>query len=373
MAKNDQLTPILRTKLRAPRVTSKVIRRRRLNQLLDEYLELPVTLVSAPAGYGKSTLVAEWLTTSKDSSAWLSLDQTDSDLPIFLRYLLAAIETAAPGACEDLQSGLMFHELPPVATIARLLVNELDSLSEDIVIVLDDYHLIRDNAIQELLTEVLRYPPAPLHLVVVSRADPPLPLASIRATGRLGEVRAKDLQFTSGEVAELLSVGFELEFDDEVARRVQETTEGWPVALHLTALWLRDHQDAEAVLAHLGRGAVTMATELVSEVLSAQPAKYRDCLIRLSVLDRFSAPLCETVCGHADGDLPEGSGAEFIDWLERSDLFINVLDDERAWYRFHHLFRDFLTSELEDRCSADEIVAVHRRAADWFEANGLRR
>jgi LuxR family maltose regulon positive regulatory protein len=353
-------------------VATRVVERPRLFELLDGGTELPLTLVSAPAGYGKSTLVASWLSVTKRPTAWLSLDDSDSDLGVFLRYLLAAIDVAAPGACRATSALLRVAELPSAESIAGVLVNELDELDAGLTLVLDDYHQIHDAQIHDLLTRILRHPPRPLLLVVLTRADPPLPLATARRAGMIVEIRAKDLEFTTEEADALLADTLGPAVTRVALSRLLATTEGWPVGLRLAALTLRGQPDPEPILKRIEGSAMWAGAALVAEVLSTLPSEYQECLLRISLVDRFSAPLCESLCSdHGVNRLPGQSAEEFLSWLERSDLFITALDDNREWYRFHHLFRDLLQRRLEDRMTSEALSDLRRKAGAWFDDNGL--
>jgi LuxR family maltose regulon positive regulatory protein len=368
----NDLTPVLRTKLHPPRVTTRVVERPRLFERLDEGAELPLTLVSAPAGYGKSTLVASWLSATGRAAAWLSLDEGDSDLAVFLRYLLAAIDTEVPGACPETSALIRVAEPPSAAAIAGVLTNELDELDDDLTLVLDDYHLIHDVRVHELLSGLLRHPPRPLRIVVLTRADPPLPLATARRNGMLGEVRSKNLEFTTDEANALLTDSLGPDITPVVLSRLLSTTEGWPVGLRLAALTLRGQSDPEPILMRIEGSAMWAGAALVAEVLSRLPSEYQECLLRISVVDRFCARLCESLCRDGDINRLQGqSGEEFLGWLERSDLFIMALDDDNEWYRFHHLFRDLLQRRLCEHLPSDAIADLRRAAGEWFESQGF--
>lgn len=371
MPERESPSLLIRTKLHPPQVATRVVARPRLFGLLDEGTELPLTLVSAPAGYGKSTLVASWAAATDRTAAWLSLDDGDSDLGVFLRYLLAAIETAAPGACPESSALLRVAELPSATAIKGVLLNELAELDDGLSLIIDDYHLIHDTRIHELLSGLLRHPPRQFHLVVLTRADPPLPLATMRRTGMVVEVRSQDLEFNTEEADALLADVLGPAVTRVALSRLLEATEGWPVGLRLAALTLRGQADPEPVLERIAGSAMWAGAALVGEVLATLPSEYQEWLLRISLVDRFCAPLCELLCADPDVDLlPDRSGTELLSWLESSDLFIIALDDDHRWFRFHHLFRDLLQHRLKERKTSEDIADLRLTAGTWFQANG---
>jgi LuxR family transcriptional regulator, maltose regulon positive regulatory protein len=325
-----------------------------------------LTLVSAPAGFGKSTLVTEWVATAATegyATAWLSLDQRDNDPGLFWRYLIAALRTAAPdvgaGACALLESA----QSPLEAVLASLL-NDLDSLENDVVLVLDDYHVIEAQEVHQSMTFLIEHLPPQAHLVVASRADPALPLARLRAGGELVEVRAADLRFTPDEAAAYLNgvMGLDLTTEDVVA--LDGRAEGWIAALQLAALSMQGRDDAAEFIAGFAGDDRYIVDYLVGEVLQRQSQEVRDFLLQTSVLARLTGSLCDTLTG-------QHGGQAMLQSLEQANLFLVPLDDRRHWYRYHHLFRDVLRARLaEERPQA--VGALHRRAADWFERHGER-
>jgi len=357
--------PILRTKLHRPPVVPDLVRRARLHELMDRGLHRPLTVVSAPAGYGKSMLVSRWLESRKEPRAWLSLDESDSDLHEFVGYLIAAVQTAYPDACADTLALLNAPILPPMQALAGSLINELDAIDEPFILVLDDYHRIAAPQVHELLGRLLQHPPRHLHLVIATRRDPPLSLAPMLARDRMTEVRLKDLEFTVPETATLLKQSLDLSVSDNTLDNLQKELEGWIAGLHLVTLTVRYQDDPESFLSGLHGGLRQVQGYLMKEVFAHQPSAMQDWLRKTSILNRFCAPLCEAVAG-TDLD-----GRTFVHSLETSGLFCIALDERSEWYRYHHLFQGLLQRQLTRNSTAQEIAALHLRASEWFENQGL--
>lgn len=356
--------PLVRTKLYRPTVSDGLLVRERLHEAMDARPQAPLTLVSAPAGYGKSVLVGCWVESLAEPSAWLSLDAEDSDLAVFVRYLLAAVRTVFPDACPETGTLLASPNPVPLSVLGRCLVNELDDLGAAWVLVLDDYHQIDPTSeVHELLRFLLSHPARGLKLVIAARSDPPLGIASLRGRGMVVEVRQKDLRFTPAEISEYLRRGFAPDVGPKAIRNLERQTEGWAVGLRLVCLTISDQEDPERILSGLTGGSSSIREYLVEEVLKRQPEKFQRALLETSLLDRFSGPLCTALCG-IDGD-------EFLRYLETANLFVIRLDGQGTWQRYHHLFQELLEGLLERRASAEEISALHGRACDWFEENDL--
>jgi LuxR family maltose regulon positive regulatory protein len=356
--------PLLETKLHVPRWRRGLVARPRLSERLSRGAESALTLVSAPAGFGKTTLLAEWLAVAAAdgrSVAWLSLDQRDNDPALFWTYLVAALTTAAAGVGAGALSLLQSLQPPSEAGLATLL-NELDAISNDVVLVLDDYHVIDARDVQDGMAFLLEHLPPQIHLVIGSRADPALPLARLRGRGELAEIRAADLRFTPGEAAAYLNevMGLALTAADVAA--LEGRTEGWIAALQLAALSLQGREDTAAFIAGFAGDDRYIVDYLAEEVLQRQPGHVQHFLLRTSILDRLCGPLCDAVTGQ-DG------GKAKLAALERGNLFLVPLDDRRLWYRYHQLFADVLQAHLRDERS-DEVPDLHRRASAWYEQNG---
>src|SRR5690349_5286990 len=355
--------PLLETKLHVPRWRRSLVARPRLSERLSRGAESALTLVSAPAGFGKTTLLAEWLATAAAdewSVAWLSLDQRDNDPALFWTYLVAALNTGVTG--EDAVP-LQPPQPPNEAGLVALL-NDLGAISNDVVLVLDDYHVIDARDVQDGMAFLLEHIPPQIHLVIASRTDPPLPLVRLRGRGELAEIRAADLRFTPGEAATYLNevMGLVLTAADVAA--LEGRTEGWIAALQLAALSMQGREDVTAFIDGFAGDDRYIVDFLAEEVLQRQPEHVQHFLLQTSILDRLSGPLCDAVTGQ-DG------GKAKLTALERGNLFLVPLDDRRQWYRYHQLFADVLHARLLDEQPHD-VPELHRRASGWLEKNGER-
>ena len=355
--------PLLETKLHVPRWRRSLVARPRLSERLSRGAESALTLVSAPAGFGKTTLLAEWLAVAAAdgrSVAWLSLDQRDNDPALFWTYVVAALNTGAPGGGAGALSLLQPPRPPNEAGLVTLL-NDLDAISNDVVLVLDDYHVIDARDVQDGMAFLLEHLPPQIHLVIASRTDPPLPLARLRGRGELAEIRAADLRFTPGEAAAYLNevMGLALTAADVAA--LEGRTEGWIAALQLAALSMQGREDTAAFIDGFAGDDRYIVDFLAEEVLQRQPEHVQHFLLQTSILDRLSGPLCDAVTGQ-DG------GKAKLTALERGNLFLVPLDDRRRWYRYHQLFADVLHARLLDE-QPDDVPELHRRASAWYEQN----
>ena len=364
---------ILQTKLYSPHLNAKLVNRERLLAWMNRSQELPLTLVSAPAGYGKSILASQWAAQSSSPVAWLSLDNSDSDLRIFLEYFVAAVTTVAPGSCKATQSLLTSQGLPPLALISANLLNDLQSLDTAIALVLDDYHRIESTSpVHELFRLLLEHPPEQVRFVLLSRRDPPLPLGKLRASGQMLEVRLQDLRFTRSETAVLLTAMSEVIFSDDAITRLQDEIEGWAVGLRLVTLAMRNVADPEVFLKGLHGGLPTARSYLMQEVLGSLAPGMREYLLATSILDRFCAPLVEAIAEVVTLSSPTQLTAdEFIEQLQASNLFTLSLDTRGEWFRYHHLFQELLQEELGRTETSTSLAALHMQASQWFEASSL--
>ena len=355
--------PLLETKLHVPRWRRGLVARPRLSERLSRGAESALTLVSAPAGFGKTTLLAEWLAVAAADGrpvAWLSLDQRDNDPALFWTYLVAALTTAAAGVGAGALSLLQPPEPPSEAGLATLL-NDLDAISDDVVLVLDDYHVIDARDVQDGMAFLLEHLPPQIHLVIGSRADPALPLARLRGRGELAEIRAADLRFTPSEAAAYLNEAMGLALTAADVAALEGRTEGWIAALQLAALSLQGREDIAAFIDGFAGDDRYIVDFLAEEVLQRQPEHVQHFLLQTSILDRLSGPLCDAVTGQ-DG------GKAKLTALERGNLFLVPLDDRRRWYRYHQLFADVLHARLRDE-QPDDVPDLHRRASAWYEQN----
>src|SRR5947209_6802962 len=371
-------TPILATKLYIPRLRPNVVIRPRLLERLNEGLHRKLTLIAAPAGFGKTTLVSEWVEgierpgARRARTAWLSLDEGDSDPPLFLTYLVAALRTIAATLGEGVLGMLRSPQPPPTEAILTALLNEITTIPDNFVFVLDDYHVIEAKAIDHALTYLVDHLPPHMHLVIVTREDPQLPLARLRARGQLTELRATDLGFTPPEAAEFLNQGMGLNLSAEDIAALEKRTEGWIAGLQLAALSLQGQQDATGFIKSFTGSHHFVLDYLVEEVLGQQSERVQRFLLRTSILDRMSGPLCDAVVLD-----PSISGQATLEDLEHANLFIIPLDDERRWYRYHHLFADLLRQRLHQSIASSpadaqsQVNELHIRASVWYEDHGL--
>ncbi|MGD8523898.1 MAG: hypothetical protein PVF56_22300, partial [Desulfobacterales bacterium] len=363
---------ILRTKLHRPPAPSDYVHRPRLSEYLDKQLERPLTLVSAPAGYGKSTLVSCWLDTCDRPSAWISLDEQDNDFHQFLSYFIAGVDTIFPDAVSKTMTLVDAPTLPPLSTLVGSLGNELDAIEQDFILVLDDIHFIQEKSVHHFLNDLLRHPPRPMHLVLIGRRDPSLSIAALRARSQLTEIRLQDLRFTEAETAAYLQQIMKKQIDGNLAAAWSEKTEGWVAGLRLAALSIQHRGDLKTLPIKLKGGTQYVMDYLFSEVVSHQPSGIRDYLLKTSILDRFCAPLCDAMIGTGVEPVNTQNEAwQFIARLKKENLFIISLDEEGQWYRYHHLFQDLLKRQLLRHYSPNEITTLHSQASEWFESKGL--
>jgi LuxR family maltose regulon positive regulatory protein len=355
---------LLETKLDVPRPRRGLVSRLRLSEQLNRGTASKLMLVSAPAGFGKSTLLAEWLAAAPAGdrrAAWLSLDPGDNDPALFWTYVIAALRTAAPGVGESALALLQAPQPPPVEAALATLLNELGALSGDIVLVLDDYHVVDASAVQDGMAFMLDHLPPGLHVVIASRADPPLPLPRLRARGELAELRAAQLRFTPDEAAAYLNEMMGLQLTAPQVAALEGRTEGWIAALQLAALSMQGRDDVAGFIDGFAGDDRYVVDYLAEEVLQRQSDQVRAFLLQTCVLDRLSGPLCDAVTGH-------GGGKATLEALDRGNLFLVPLDDRRRWYRYHHLFADVLRVRLLDE-QPDQVPGLHRRASAWYGRN----
>lgn len=348
---------LVETKLLPPRSRGDAVPRPRLAALLERALDTPVTLVSAPAGFGKTTLLGSWLSTTDRAVAWVSLDARDRRPRSFWSYVLTALDRAAPGAASAALT-LWESDLAGIETVLAGVVNELSVHDEELTLVLDDFHLADGPEVAAGLAFLVEHLPPQLHLALSTRADPALPLARLRVRGELVEIRAADLRFDGAEVTSYLNEMHGLGLPAEAVAALEARTEGWVAALQLAVLSLRGRADAAGFIDRFAGDDRYVVDYLVDEVLSRQPDDVRRFLLDTSILDRLTAPLCDAVTGSAQG-------RAMLDHLERQNLFLVPLDDHRRWYRFHHLFAEVLRAHLlQER--PDAAAVLHRRASQWY-------
>ena len=357
---------LLDTKFYAPRLRKGLVSRPHLTDRMRRGTHSKLALVSAPAGFGKSTLLAEWLGVGPvDGSvtAWLSLDPGDNHPVEFWTHVIAALRTVAPTVGAKSLTLLDSPERSTEAVLAPLL-NELNALPDDLVLVLDDYHVIESSEIQAGMAFLLEHLPTRVHLVIATRADPALPLARLRARGDLLEIRAADLRFTPDEAGAFLNGVMTLGLTTQDVAVLEGRTEGWIAAIQLAGLSMQGRDDIAGFIARFAGDDRYIVDYLVEEVLQRQPEQVRTFLLETSIVSRLNGPLSDAVTG-------QGGGKAMLEALERQNLLLVPLDDRREWYRYHHLFADVLQAHLRDE-RPDDLAALHQRAAKWFERTGER-
>jgi len=368
-------SPILVTKLFIPVARPELVSRPRLIERLNEGLNRKLTLVSAPAGFGKTTLITEWLITlqrnsqkenkTKSKVSWLSLDGGDNDPTRFLTYFITALNQAngsetvlGKGAMNMLQS----PQPPPTEAVLTSLINELAIIPDGFILVLDDYHLIDSQSVHEALTFLMENLPPVMHLVITTREDPHLPLSRMRARGQMIELRATDLRFTKAETADFLNKVMGLNLSEEDIAALENRTEGWIAGLQLAAISMQGHTDIGTFVKSFTGSHRLVLDYLIEEVLGQQPESIQNFLLQTSILNRLTGSLCNALTG-------QGNGQQVLETLERANLFIVTLDDERHWYRYHHLFADLLRERL-NHTQFEQPSILHHKASVWYEQNG---
>ena len=357
--------PLLLTKLFNPSPRPDIVSRPRLIERLNKGVLGKLTLISAPAGFGKTTLVSEWCDKCGRPVAWLSLDEGDSDPARLLTYLVAALQTISQDLGASALAALQSAQPPPAETILTSLLNDITTFPGSFILVLDDYHLIDSQPVDQALTFLIEHQPPQMHLVIATREDPPLPVARLRARSQMTELRAADLRFTPAEAADFLNRRMGLDLTDTDIAALEARTEGWIAGLQLAALSLQGSHDTAGFIRSFTGSHHFILDYLLEEVLQRQPESMQSFLLRTSILSRLCGPLCDAIVRE-----PFTSGQEILENLERANLFIVPLDNERRWFRYHHLFGDILRQWLGQRLSPAEIAEHHLRASVWYEQNG---
>jgi len=387
-------TPLLTTKLYVPPARPGLVPRRRLIERLNVGLRRRLTLVSAPAGYGKTTLLSEWAHSRGGSQtcpyvAWLSLDEGDNDPARFLTYLVAALQQIEAEVGQGIPDALRSPQRPSVEVLLTSLINQIDALADDLVLVFDDYHLITNRTIHDALAFLLDHLPSNAHVVIATRADPSLPLARWRGRGQLAELRQAELRFTPAEAATFLERVSGLALSAEDVAALEERTEGWITGLQLAALSMQGREDVSGFVSAFAGSHRYVLDYLTEEVLQRQPEGIRDFLLQTSILDRVSRSLCDAVLrfGGSESQREDEGALAFpsfagllsrsfadsqavLEHLEAANLFVVPLDDRRAWYRYHRLFADLLRARLEE-VYPDRVPELHRRASVWYERGAM--
>jgi LuxR family transcriptional regulator, maltose regulon positive regulatory protein len=381
-------TPILATKLYIPPPRPGIVQRPRLIERLNEGLSSgrKLTLISAAAGFGKTTLVSEWIADCGRPVAWLSLDERDNDPVRFITYLVSALQTIKHGMGEGLLAALQSPQPPSTESILTSLLNEIAAIPDNFILVLDDYHLMEGKQVDQATAFLVDHQPPQMHLVIATREDPSLPLARLRARGQLNELRTSDLQFTISEASEFLNQSMGLDLSDVDISALEARTEGWIAGLQLASLALQGlsmqgHPDSSKFIESFTGSHRFVLDYLMEEVLHLQSKSIQTFLLCTSILTRMCGSLCDAVLGSPSDSGQEPPGQEpgsqkTLEYLERANLFIIPLDNERHWYRYHHLFAELLLQRLHQSDSplkeeGGSVAELHRRASQWYEENGL--
>ncbi|MBN1310129.1 MAG: tetratricopeptide repeat protein [Anaerolineae bacterium] len=355
--------PLLSTKLDMPLSRPNLVMHSGLAARLNDGLHSKLTLISAPAGYGKTTLVTQWLQSAQVQTAWLSLDESDNDPIRFLAYIVAALQRIQAGLGEGVKAMIASPQPPPIEVTMTALINEIAAISQPFILVLDDYHAIHTTAIHQQIAFLLDHQPAQMHLVITTREDPLLPVARLRARGQVQEVRQDDLRFTEGEIADFLTnvMGLALSADDIAA--LERRTEGWIAGLQLAAVSMQGRDDLHNFIEAFAGSSRYVLDYLIEEVFGRQSGEVQDFLVKTSILDHLTGPLCDAVAKRTGSQ-------ELLAELEQANLFIVPLDQSRQWYRYHRLFAELLQHRLRMGIDVSEAV-LHQRASLWHEQNDL--
>jgi LuxR family maltose regulon positive regulatory protein len=355
--------PILTTKLYIPPPRPKIVPRPRLVEQLDAGLNGKLTLISAPPGFGKTTLISQWITDSDQLTAWLSLDEGDNDPVRFLAHLVAALQTIVANIGEHAMRLIQSPQPSSNESILTSLLNDIATVQDNFTLVLDDYHLIDAKPVEDAIVFLLEHQTPQMHLAITTREDPNLPLPRLRVRGLLNELRATDLRFTLSEAAEFLNHVMGLNLSAENIAALESSTEGWVAGLQLAALSMQGREDIAGFIGAFAGDDRYVADYLVEEVLQQQPEHIRNFLLQTSILEHLNGPLCDAVTNQANSK-------RLLETLERDNLFVVPLDDKREWYRYHHLFAEVLHKRSMEE-EPDRIPTLHRRASEWYEQNGM--
>ena len=361
--KDGLVTTILTTKLYIPPPRPKLVTRPRLTERLKNGLAGKLTLISAPAGFGKTTLISECIDSDQYQTAWISLDEEDNDQTRFLAYLIASLQTIDEKIGKRALGFLQLPQPPPIESILTTLINEIAIVKKNFILVFDDYHVIDSEPINQGLTYLLDHLPPQMHLVITTRKDPNLPLPRFRVRGQLTELRAADLRFTPSEASDFFNQVMDLNLSVDDIQRLESRTEGWIAGLQLAALSIEGRDDKSGFIQTFAGHDRYIVDYLVEEVLKSQPENIRSFLLQTSILSRLNGPLCDAVTQRKDSK-------KMLEILERSNLFIVSLDDKREWFRYHHLFADVLYAHSKDE-HPDHIATLHLKASEWYENNEL--
>ncbi|MFC1960309.1 LuxR C-terminal-related transcriptional regulator [Chloroflexota bacterium] len=355
---------LLKTKLHIPPRPNLVPRPHLLHKLNEGVQSgRRLTLISAPAGFGKTTLLSEWISQQDRPVAWLSIDEGDNDISRFFSYLVAALQSIDLNIGEAAPGILQSSQPPPVEVILTPLINTISDFADPIILILDDYHAIESQFIHDALAFLITHSPAPMHLILTTREDPPLPISHLRGRGQLTELRVADLRFTSQEVVAFLKHIMGLDISAEDIATLERRTEGWIAGLQMAAISMKSREDIAGFIAAFSGSHEFIVDYLTDEVLNQQPEDLKKFLLQTSILNRMTGPLCDAITERANGQ-------QTLEQLKENNLFVVSLDDERRWYRYHHLFGDLLGVRLQADYP-NQVLELHRRAALWYEHEGI--
>ena len=366
--KNSSENNVSNSKLLRPKTFDNYLIRENILEVLDQNIKNPLALISAGAGFGKSVLISQWLKRGQRSYAWVSLDEEQNDFRVFLLYMIKAINMVNTGTMATSETAVLDKPLPPVRSLMPVIMNDLFNLDQGLVLVFDDFHKINNTDILDFFDYWLQYPPPNVHLVIITRWDPPLKLESLKLKGQMTELRMSDLSFTPKDIAAFFRRSNDIELGDSEVQELYEKTEGWILALRLVSVILEKPEDIDEILNKLDYGLKPISDYLISEVLSVQPKNIEKSLVISSILDEFCADIMNEI-------LSEGQdidGYRFIDWLKESNLFVANKDDDDKWFRYHPLFKSLLKRRLLETYEQEEIERLQLKANQWLKSNPFK-
>jgi LuxR family maltose regulon positive regulatory protein len=354
---------MLLTKLHIPPAGNNIVHRSELNEKLNLGLSRKLILISAPAGFGKTTVVSDWIDQKKIPTAWFSIDNGDNDPAVFLSYIISGIQTIHKEFGQSALKLLNSPNKPSVESIASLLINDLLNISQNFLLVLDDFHLIMSTEVFKIVSYFLEHIPGNIHIVILTRSDPALSLSRLRSQYQLVEIRSSDLGFSANDISVLFNKKLKIRLSNDDSYSLETKTEGWIAGLQLAALSMQGRQDISEFVRELKGDNRYIMDYLIEEVLKAQTDDIKEFLLQTSILEQMSAPLCNALLNRCDSQ-------EILETLEKSNMFVIPLDNERIWYRYHHLFADLLKQRLQQK-GKQAIAELHNRAVEWFKENSM--
>ena len=354
---------MLLTKLHIPPAGNNIVHRSELCEKLNTGLGRKLILISAPAGFGKTTVVCDWIDLNKIPAAWFSLDNGDNDPAVFLNYIISGIQSIHSAFGQSALRLLNSPNKPSVESITSLLINEILNINQNFILVLDDFHLIKSNEVLKLVTYLLEHIPGNVHIVILTRSDPALSVSRLRSQHQLVELRSSDLSFSANDISVLFNKKLKLGLSIDDVYALETKTEGWIAGLQLTALSMQGREDISGFIQDLKGDNRYIMDYLMEEVLKIQTDEIKEFLLQTSVLEQMSAPLCNAVLNRNDSQ-------QILEMLEENNMFVIPLDTERTWYRYHHLFADLLKQRLKTRDKA-VIIDLHNKASEWFKNNDM--